>query len=173
MRKSAVLALFAFFCLSGCAGKCFDQLLYKPTTSDQWVSGRAYTNQNGLWLTPVSGITIQLRECGWAYRRPDKGPVSVCIDISSNGAHSLALTEQPIDVTGINGVSIGRMQLAQAKKSPGASASAPLFTSARFPTTTMDTLFFSLPDLLVDGKASSLPKVTMRRTIETICIGPS
>ena len=67
--------------LNACITQCKVETYYQPSVPNPTDDVKVNVHQDELWLTLRGQAIIHLHECGWAYRRPDKGPVNLCLEV--------------------------------------------------------------------------------------------
>jgi hypothetical protein len=163
----SILVLFVTCSLSGCVTHCLQETFFKPSVTSP--EGYSITSANGyLYIkhSPLS-LSVEIFECGTVYRRPDNGPVSVCINITSGSEPYASFMSQEVVVYGLSGNQLQTMTLttlAQDKNKPNIST-----FSGKFPETGDADLALQLPLVRAGNKQLQLPKILFRRITEQRC----
>lgn len=163
----SILVLFVTCSLSGCATYCQQETFFKPSVISS--EGYSITSANGyLYIkhSPLS-LSVEVFECGTAYRRSDSGPVSVCINITSGSTSSATFISQEAVVSRISGNSLQSMTLttlAPDKNKPRIST-----FSGKFPETGDAELSLQFPLIQAGDKQVLLPKIIFRKVTEQRC----
>ena len=161
------LVVLVAFWLSGYITRCWQETFFKPTA----VAGEGYTisSTNGhLFIERLpSGVSVEIFECGTAYRRADNGPVSVCLNIINGSAPSAYFLTQTISASGVSEKQLPAMMLTTS--TPDRNRPNVNFISVKFPEVADTEITLQFPLLQVGGKQVQLPKVSFRRVTEQRC----
>jgi hypothetical protein len=172
MQPAAILAIATLPLLAGCATSCFDQLFYKPTAAASETFESVRTVENRLWLRNRT-FSLEISECGWAYRRPDRGPASLCVWLTPSDPSTVAaLSGNSIGIFDTSGVQLGQLELKPAGTLPDRTkVGETVVLSGAFPVLSPSEFVVRLPNVLVPGGKVDLPEVNLRRVTETLCRG--
>ncbi|MDB5924358.1 MAG: hypothetical protein JWN13_3294 [Betaproteobacteria bacterium] len=200
MSLRLTIVLFLATCLAGCAHGCRPQTFFKATKTDGGRPGLAGSNAD-LLLYSIQGVVIRISECGWANRRLDGGPVSVCVRLHLNEGRTLKLSSKTFLLVRADGTSLGTARLRERSGHPqnypyaddepitfvggkgnGGSAFSravsEMETWRRYdlavdlPELHVAAFLFQLPDVSVSDIPIPLRRVRFERVTESVCFGP-
>jgi hypothetical protein len=163
----SILVFFAACSLSGCVTRCWQETFFKPSLIA--AEGYSITSANGyLYIkhSPLS-LSVEIFECGTAYRRPDNGPVSVCINIASSSEPSPSFISQEVVVSRASGNQLQSMTLTTL--TPEANKPRVSTFSGKFPETGDAEISLQLPLIQAGDKQVLLPKIMFRKVTEQRC----
>jgi hypothetical protein len=163
----SILTLFVTCSLSGCVTHCLQETFFKPYVTSP--EGYSITSANGyLYIKhPPLSLSVEIFECGTVYRRPDNGPVSVCINISSSSETYASFMSQEVVVSGLSGNQLQTMTLTNL--APEANKPRVSTFSGRFPEAGDADLALQFPLIRAGNKQLQLPKILFRKVTEQRC----